>query len=51
MWTDIFVNNRSNLIKSINRIEKNITNLKKMISESDVNKIKRLLSKIQIKTK
>ena len=51
MWTDIFVNNRSNLIKSINRIEKNITNLKKMISESDMNKIKRLLSKIQIKTK
>ena len=46
-----FVNNKSNLIKSINRIEKNISNLKKMISESDVNKIKRLLSKIQAKTK
>ena len=51
MWTDIFINNRFNLMKSINRIEKNITNLKKMISESDANKIKRLLSKIQIKTK
>ena len=38
-------------MKSIKRIEKNITNLKKMISESDANKIKRLLSKIQIKTK
>ena len=50
MWTDIFINNKSNLIKSINRIEKNISNLKKMISESDVNKIKRLLSKIQAKT-
>ena len=51
MWTDIFINNKSNLIKSINRIEKNISNLKKMISESDVNRIKRLLSKIQAKTK
>ena len=43
--------NKSNLIKSINRIEKNISNLKKMISESDANKINRLLSKIQTKTK
>ena len=51
MWTDIFINNKSNLLKSINRIEKNISNIKKMISESDENKIKRLLSKIQIKTK
>ena len=51
MWTDIFINNKYNLIKSINRIENNISNLKKMISESDVNKIKRLLSKIQAKTK
>ena len=51
MWTDIFINNKSNLIESINRIEKNISNLKKMISESDVNKIKRLLNKIQAKTK
>ena len=51
MWTDIFINNKFNLIKSINRIEKNIMNLKKMISESDANKIKRLLSKIQAKTK
>ena len=51
MWTDIFINNKSNLLKSINRIEKNISNIKKMISESDENKIKRLLSKIQAKTK
>jgi len=51
MWTDIFINNNANLIKSINRIEKNISNLKKMISQSDANKIKRLLSKIQSKTK
>ena len=51
MWTDIFINNKFNLIKSINCIEKNISNLKKMISESDVNKIKRLLSKIQAKTR
>lgn len=51
MWTDIFINNKSNLIKSINRIEKNISKLKKMISESEANKIKRLLSKIQAKTK
>jgi prephenate dehydrogenase len=51
MWTDIFINNKSNLIKSINRIEKNISNLKKMISESDANKIQYFLSKIQAKTK
>ena len=51
MWTDIFINNNANLIKSINRIEKNISDLKKMISQSDANKIQRLLSKIQSKTK
>jgi prephenate dehydrogenase len=51
MWADIFINNKSNLNKSIIRIEKNISILKKLISESDSNKIKALLSKIQIKTK
>ncbi len=51
MWTDIFINNKFNLIKSINRIEKNISNLKKIISESDTKRILRLLSKIQAKTK
>ena len=51
MWADIFINNKSNLIRSINRFEKNISHLKEMILESDVNKIKRLLSKIQAKTK
>ncbi len=51
MWTDIFINNRSNLIKSINLIEKNISTLKKMISESEEKKIKRLLSRIQAKTR
>ena len=51
MWTDIFINNNSNLIKSITCIEKNISNLKNIIAKSDVNKIKRLLSKIQAKTK
>tara|TARA_B100001063_G_scaffold219632_1_gene223913 strand:- start:1289 stop:2137 length:849 start_codon:yes stop_codon:yes gene_type:complete len=51
MWTDIFINNSVNLNKSISRIEKNISILKKLISESDSNKIKVLLSKIQAKTK
>ena len=51
MWADIFINNKSNLNKSIIRIEKNISILKKLILESDSNKIKALLSKIQIKTK
>ena len=50
MWADIFINNKSNLTKSINRIEKNISRLKKMISDSDTNKIKHLLSKINAKT-
>ena len=49
MWADIFINNKSNLTKSINRIEKNISRLKKMISDSDTNKIKHLLSKINAK--
>jgi prephenate dehydrogenase len=40
MWTDIFINNRTNLNKSIIRIEKNISTLKKLIIESDSNKIK-----------
>jgi prephenate dehydrogenase len=31
MWTDIFINNKSNLNKSIIRIEKNISILKKLI--------------------
>ncbi len=51
MWADIFINNRTNLNKSIIRIEKNILTLKKLILESDSNKIKALLSKIQLKTK
>lgn len=51
MWTDIFINNRTNLNKSIIRIEKNISTLKKLIIESDSNKIKALLSRIQKKTK
>jgi prephenate dehydrogenase len=51
MWTDIFINNKSNLNKSIIRIEKNISILKKLIFESDSNKVKALLSKIQTKTK
>jgi prephenate dehydrogenase len=51
MWADIFINNKSNLNKSIIRIEKNISILKKLIFESDSNKVKALLSKIQTKTK
>ena len=51
MLTDIFINNKSNLDKSITRIEKNISHLKKLILESDSYKIKALLSKIQTKTK
>ena len=47
----IFINNKTNLLKSINRIEKNVSNIKKMISESDAKNINRLLSKIQAKTK
>ena len=51
MWADIFINNKSNLNKSIVRIEKNISILKKLIFEADSNKIMNLLSKIQTKTK
>jgi prephenate dehydrogenase len=51
MWADIFTNNKSNLNKSIIRIEKNISILKKLIVESDSKKIETILSKIQTKTK
>lgn len=51
MWTDIFINNKINITKSITRIEKNIANIKKLIHESKENKIKNLLNKIQSKTK
>ena len=51
MWADIFTNNKSNLNKSIIRIEKNISILKKLIVQSDSKKIETILSKIQTKTK
>tara|TARA_Y100000389_G_C17465312_1_gene524948 strand:- start:3971 stop:4819 length:849 start_codon:yes stop_codon:yes gene_type:complete len=51
MWADIFINNKNNINKTINKIQKNISNLKNLIDTSDKNQLKALLKKIQSKTK
>jgi len=51
MWTDIFINNKSNLKKSINRIEKNLNLFKNLINDSNEKKILSILKKINSKTR
>jgi prephenate dehydrogenase len=51
MWTDIFINNKNNLNKSIIRIENNLNRFRKLINDSDEKKIISLLKKINNKTK
>ncbi len=51
MWTDIFINNKTNLRKSIARIEKNLNLFKKLINDSDEKKIISILKKINNKTR
>ncbi len=50
MWSDIFINNRKNIKKTIATIEKNISQMKNIIDKSEKEKLKRLLEKIQSKT-
>ena len=50
MWSDIFINNRRNIKKTVARIQKNISQIKTIIDKSDEEKLKRLLEKIQSKT-
>ena len=45
MWTDIFRQNRSNMLKSIDLYEKQISLIKKMIKEEDYEEMKRWMSK------
>ena len=51
MWTDIFLNNKSNIIKTLIRIQKNTAILKSMIQTSNRTEIKSLLKNIYNKTK
>ena len=51
MWTDIFLDNKNNIISSLNRIEKNTSNMKSMIHDMDEPKIRALLNNIHQKTK
>ena len=51
MWTDIFINNKINLKKSITSIEKSLKLFKKLIQDSDKKKIMTTLEKINNKTK
>tara|TARA_Y100000768_G_scaffold162927_1_gene121919 strand:- start:4017 stop:4865 length:849 start_codon:yes stop_codon:yes gene_type:complete len=51
MWSDIFINNRSNINESISRIEKNILRIKLLIKNSNDYNLEKYLKKIQSKTK
>ena len=51
MWTDIFLNNKSNVTKTLTRIQKNTVIIKSMIQTSNKTEIKSLLKNIYNKTK
>ena len=51
MWTDIFMNNKKNILKSLSRIQKSTTNMKKILQSDNKIKINAFLENIQIKTK
>ena len=51
MWTDIFLNNKSNITKTLTRIQKNTAIIKSMIQSSNKTEIKSLLMNTYNKTK
>ncbi len=51
MWTDIFLNNKSNILKTLTRIQKNTRIIKSMIQTSSETEIKSLLKSTYNKTK
>ena len=51
MWTDIFLNNKNNIIKTLTRIQKNTAIIKSMIQSSNKTEIKSLLKNTYNKTK
>ena len=51
MWTDIFMNNKKNILKSLSRIQKSTINMKKILQSDNKIKINAFLENIQIKTK
>ncbi len=51
MWTDIFLNNKNNIVKTLTKIQKNTTILKSMIQTSNRTEIKSILKHTYNKTK
>ena len=51
MWTDIFLNNKNNIIKTLTRIQKNTAIIKRMIKTSNKTEIKSVLKNTYNKTK
>lgn len=51
MWTDIFLNNKNNIIKALNRIQKNTAMMKSIIQRSNKTEIKSVLKNTYNKTK
>jgi len=51
MWTDIFLNNKNNIIKTLTRIQKNTAIIKSMIQTSNKTEIKSFLKNTHNKTK
>tara|TARA_B100001121_G_C18668603_1_gene612628 strand:- start:208 stop:1050 length:843 start_codon:yes stop_codon:yes gene_type:complete len=51
MWTDIFINNKKNILNSLTRIQKSTTTMKKILQSDNKDKINAFLENIQIKTK
>lgn len=50
MWTDIFINNKVNIIKALNRIQKNTSSAMKLINSLDEKSLYKFLKSIQNKT-
>ncbi len=51
MWTDIFINNKKNILNTLTRIQKSTTSMKKILQSNNKDKINAFLENIQIKTK
>lgn len=51
MWSDIFIDNRHNIIKSIDKVNKELSSMKKLLTKLNKNKIKTSLRGVQNKTR
>ena len=50
MWSDIFINNKTNIIKSLDRIQENIVRVKKLMDLPSQKNLSNYLKNIQNKT-